>query len=216
MCRRRCEGRIGGFTLIEILLAIALISAVMVVMFEALSAIRVNEQRIEARKDRQKEIYFGYNALSHLLKNMSAVEIFNNRNRTPLFFGDGDEMVFISKHPLMFPYRVPHLVKVFLHLDRLEYLEAPLDVRQNFISFDVLRGEPQVLLNDIRRLSLSYLVWDPLLKREEWKATVNSFEGDGLPRQVLLEFTRNGRDERMVFVRRIHDSYDEIPEALYK
>ena len=212
----RSNAETSGFTLIEILLAVSLISAVMVVMFAALSAVRENARRIETLKEDRKSVYLVYHALHYLFKSMSAVEVFNSRNRTPFFFGDDDEMVFISKHPLVFPYRVPHVVGLRLHIDRLEYLEAFLDVRQNFLSFDILRGEPHVLMRDIRRVDISYLVWDDLLKREEWKRAVNTFEGDGLPSQILLEISTKTGEERMLFRRQIFDTYDEIPEAFFK
>ena len=76
------KNKSSGFTLIEIVIVIALTSIVMVTIFQALDRVRTNESRFDEQREGEKNLYLLYHRLDTLFKNTSSFKVFNNQENS--------------------------------------------------------------------------------------------------------------------------------------
>jgi len=184
----------------------------MILLFDAFSGIRKSDAKIEQNTLLAKNIYIFSNYMSQLIKNMSAVLVFNNINKTLFFYGERDSMVFLSKSPIYYPLHVLHFVGLEWENDQLNYKEKIFNIGENVNSFDVFDESPFVLLKDIKNLEIHYYVWDSLANRFEWKSGINTFDGDELPSRVMFEFSYAQKIHKFIFNRFLYEYNKNIPK----
>jgi hypothetical protein len=143
---------------------------------------------------------------------MSSVQVFNNVQKTLFFYGRKDQMVFLSKYPIQYPFHVLHFVGIEWERDQLMYQERMFNVGENVNSFDVFDDSPIVLLKEIKNLRIHYYVWDSLVSRYEWKDEINTFGGDELPILVNIEFSYGQKHRQFIFRRFLNEFYKNIPK----
>jgi len=208
-----------GYTLLEILISITLLSLLLIVLFESLTAIRNTSSKIETKKNIEKDIYMLFTRLSNLFKNLSSIKVFNNISKSYYFLGTEDEIIFISKDPIIFSYPVPHYVDIKFNRDRhrLEYREKIyLESGKYAVSFNFSNEPYDILLDDVGDFNISYLTWDNISRKLEWQKYIDSFKKDIIPLKIKIEISRDKRDYQFIFKRLINEEYNELPAILFK
>jgi len=195
-----------GYTLIEIVIAITLMSILLIVLFGSINALRSKAAKIEKKTGIEKEVYLFFNRFSHLVKHRSSIQVFNNISISSFFWGNREEMIFISRHPLFYPYRIPHYVNVAFHQNRLEYREKIfLQPAKKAVNFDFSDSPRDILLKDVSQYNISYWVEHPDTGKIKWKHNVNTFEGDQIPGKIKISFTFGRKHYQFVFRGFIND-----------
>ncbi|MCP5048976.1 MAG: prepilin-type N-terminal cleavage/methylation domain-containing protein [bacterium] len=214
--------RIGtrdGFTLLEIVIVISLTAMLMVTVFEALEKVRNNEERVQRTKDDEKEAYLLYHRLSDLFRNASSFKVFNGREQTGYFRGYRNGVVFLSRAPLVSPYRGVHFVELQFDKGRLLYREKMFrqpELRKP-TTFEELKDEPfYTLLEEVDRAVFQFYGWDQGAKEFLWRKAVNSFEKDQPPGELLLWMNYKGKVYNFTFPRVIIDEEKEVPVDLFR
>lgn len=207
-----------GFTLLEIVIVIAITAILTVALFEALDRVRRNEARFRQKQETEKEIYLLYNGLSAFFKNLSQYMVFNNREETPFFQGGKEGLIGLTQCPLIAPGHGLRFAELRFDKKNRRLLYREKDFRESrpekgaFITFEELAKEPfYPLLEDVRALEFLYFSWDAGNRRYEWKERLDTFKRDSLPRQVLLRLDHGGRRCEMSFHRIIQDRNVVIP-----
>jgi prepilin-type N-terminal cleavage/methylation domain-containing protein len=208
-----------GFTLLELVSVIMLIAVLMVTMFGALDQVRDNEERSRQSKDEEKEAYLLFHRLSPLFKNMSTYKLYSGREYADYFRGTGRGMVFLSRSPLVSPFRTVHIVELMFDRGRILYREKalrPKDQGQPF-SFMELKDEPFIpLLEQLDAAVFQYLVWDNRAGDWVWKPQLNSFDKDPSPDEVMVRLRIKGKAYMFTFPRAIVDKIEEAPGDLFQ
>jgi prepilin-type N-terminal cleavage/methylation domain-containing protein len=207
----------AGFTLIEIVIVIALTSIVMVMIFQALGRVRTNEARFDAQREGEKDLYFLYNRLDNLFKNTSSFQVFNNREHSVYFLGTGHEVIFLSRAPLISTYRGLYFIQLRFEKGVILYREKMFQAAEtgDFISFAELENEPfYPLLENVVHARFQYYLPDSGVGDYGWREVVNSFEKDPLPLRVSLDLSVGGNRYDFLFYMVIHDENQDIPDQL--
>ncbi len=206
-----------GFTLVEIVIVIALASFLLVTVFQALDRVKENEIRFDTERNEEKEIYLLFDRLSGLFKNMSSFAVFNNLEQTLYFHGTADGAIFLSRSPLMAPYPSVYLVEIRFREGKILYREKPFrqDSTAVSFSFDEMKEAPfYTLLEGPTGFRLDYYIWDEGAESYSWETGVDSFEKDPLPLQVSLRVVYKSKEYSMLFQKVITDKNEEIPPQL--
>ncbi len=208
-----------GFTLLEIVIVIALTAVLMMTIFQALAKVRENEARTQQKKDEEKSVYLLFHRLGDLFKNRSSFTVFNGRDETVYFRGSSSGAVFLSRAPLVSPYRGVHFVelrfvnKKILYREKIFRQEKPGDP----ISFEQLKEEPFLpLLEEVEQAAFQYFGWDNGARNFLWKSNLNSFEKDTPPDEILLRVTYRGKGYELIFPKVIIDKNEEVPVDLFR
>ena len=206
-----------GFTLIEIIVVIVLTSTLMVLVTTALSKVRLNEIKIEKKKNFESDMYVLHNSLSSLLKNVSSFIIFNNRNRTNYFLGKDNEITFLSKNPIIFPYQTNHFIKISFNKGKLLYREKKFRIENLNVSFDEFNEEETfTLFENIKKVEFSFFTWHKGLKKYVWKDYLNTFEGDLLPLKIKIILMIKEKEYKFKFNCLLRDKNEKIPAQFLK
>jgi prepilin-type N-terminal cleavage/methylation domain-containing protein len=208
-----------GFTLLEIVVVVALTAILMVTVFQALAKVKENEVRSQRVKDNEKAAYLFFNRLSDLFKNMSSSRFFNGRELEPFFWGNGKRAVFLSRAPLVSPYGGIHMVELMFQKHTLFYREIPFPGLQQgeSVSFDHLKEEIFLpLLQEVQNLSMQYFTWDTGRRNFMWKKNIDTFKNDSLPGEVQLSMTYQGHLYVFNFPKIIMDENQEVPGDLFQ
>lgn len=209
----------AGFTLIELVIVIMLTAVLMVTMFEALDKVRDNEERVRQNKNEEKEAYLLFHRLSPLFKNMSSFKLFDGRGYSFYFRGTGNGAVFLSRSPLVSPFRTVHMVELRMDRGRLLYREKMLrgkdqGGRFNFMELSDVQFLP--LVEEIEAARFRYLVWDTRAGDWVWKTQLNTFDKDTAPDEVRLQVNLKGKVYDYSFVRAIEDNPEETPGDIFQ
>jgi len=213
------ETKTGGFTLVEIIVVIALTSIIMVMIFQALNRVKTTEAKFERQRDDEKDIYLLFMRLTNLFKNTSSFEVFNNREYSVYFRGAHKGMVFLSRVPLISPYGGVYFVEIRFEKKVILYREKPFRGKGegDFISFDELAGETfYPLLENVENIQFQYYLWDKGVGDFVWKKEVNAFEKDPLPLKVWFHLVYEGKVYNLLFPKVIKDKNEQIPAELFR
>lgn len=216
---KETKTKINGFTLLEILVVIALTSILMVTVFQALHRVRKNEAKFQRQRDDEKDVYLLFYRMSNLFKNTSSLEVFNNREFSVYFRGEGGGMTFLSRAPLISPYGGVYFIEMRFEKNKILYREKNFIGRgdADFVSFAELESEAfYTLLEDVEGARFQYYLWDKGADDFTWKGDMNSFEKDPLPMKVGLRMLYGGRVYDLLFPKAITDKNEEIPVDLLK
>jgi prepilin-type N-terminal cleavage/methylation domain-containing protein len=195
-----------GFTLLEILISITLMSILIITLFSSISSIQNTHSKIKDIGNLEKDVYFFYNYISKLFKNMSSVIVNNNIKKSYYFLGQKHEITFVSKSPVIFPYYVPHFVNLRINEGKFEYKEKIfLESGIKPVSFDFDDATHEVLLEDIRNGEISYYILDSRDNNYIWVKQVDTFKDDPMPIKVKFTFSIENRDYEMLFNRFINE-----------
>ncbi len=206
-----------GFTLIEIVVVIVLTSILIVFITSTLSKIRLTEVKIEKKTSFDKELYLLYNSLSSLIKNVSSFFLFNNGIRTNYFLGKDNEITFLSKYPIIFPYRSKHFIKIFFRKGKLLYKEKKIQGKLLNVTFEELNEvETFTLIENITKVEFSYFTFNKVLKKYVWKNYLNTFEKDILPQKILIKLYHKEAEYKFTFNCILRDKNEKIPLQFYK
>lgn len=179
-----------GFTLLEVVISITLMSILLVVLFRSFTAIQNTASKIDERRGVEKEIYLFYNYMNGLCKSISAKKVFNNISTKQYFQGKKDEFTFMTTSPIIFPYRIPHLINIKFEENQVLYKEQIyIETAKEPVQFEFNDEEPEVLLASAEEHKIYYRVWDELKKEDVWKEEINTFERDPLPNMIHIQFT---------------------------
>jgi prepilin-type N-terminal cleavage/methylation domain-containing protein len=206
-----------GFTLIEIVIVIALTSIVMVTIFQALDRVRSNEARFDEQREGEKSLYLLYHRLDNLFKNISSFKVFNNRENSVYFLGSGKDILFLSRAPLISPHQGVYFVQLRNEKGAVLYREKMFRTAEtgDFISFAELEGEPfYLLLENVEQARFQYYLLDSGVGYYTWRETVNSFEKDPLPLKISVELLVEGNRYDFLFNKVIRDENQDIPDHL--
>ena len=208
-----------GFTLIEIVVVIALTSMIMVIIFQALGKVRTNEAKFDDQRQEEKEVYLLYNRLSNLFKNTSSFKVFNNREESLYFQGTGNDMIFFSRSPLISRWGGIYFIEIHYDGQRLLYREKPYREPEegNFVTFEEIRNETfHTLLDNVEQAGFQYNILDSGVGDYVWREGLNSYEKDPLPRQIALDLVVAGKPYSLLFYKVIEDEPKEVPEYLFR
>jgi prepilin-type N-terminal cleavage/methylation domain-containing protein len=208
-----------GFTLIEIVIVIVLTSILIVTIFQALGRVRRNEAKFDEQREGEREVYLLYHRLENLFKNTSSYKVFNNREQAFYFQGSENEMIFLSRSPLLSPYGGIHFVDLYFREGKILYREKMFREPEegNFISFEELAGQRfYPLLEEVDRVRFQYYLYDEGIPGFTWRGVVNSFEKDPLPLMVSFDIVYDGKEYNFIFHKVITDESKEIPTHLLK
>ena len=217
--RKNTPPKADGFTLIEIIVVIALTAIIMVTIFQALHRVKLNELKFERQREDEKDIYFLFTRLTNLFKNTSSLEVFNNREFSVYFRGAQKGMIFLSRVPLISPYGGVYFIEIRFEKNVILYREKPFRGKGegDFISFDELAGETfYPLLDHVENVQLQYYLWDKGEGDFLWKREVNAYEKDPLPLKVWVHLVYGGQAYDMIFPKVIKDKNEQIPADLFK
>jgi len=209
----------GGFTLIEIVIVIALTSIIMVMIFQALTKVRENETKFADQRQEEKEIYLLHNRLSNLFNNLSSFKVFNNREETVYFKGTVNDMIFFSRAPLISRWGGIYFIQLYFDGQRLLYREMPYrDPEEGgFVTFEEIRQETfHTLVNNVSQANFQYYILDDGVGGFAWLNSINTYEKDPLPLRVSLELIVEEKQYSLLFYKVIKDESQEIPEFLLK
>ncbi len=208
-----------GFTLIEIMIVIVLTSILIVTIFQALARVRKNESKFDEQREGEREVYLLYLRLANLFKNTSSFKVFNNREQAFYFQGRENEVIFLSRCPLLSPYGGIHFVDLCFRGGKILYREKMFREPEegNFISFEELESQRfYPLLEEVDRVRFQYYLYDTGISDFTWREVVNSFEKDPLPLKVSFDILYNGKEYNFIFHKVITDESKEIPPHLLK
>lgn len=202
-----------GFTLVEVLVVIILVSLIMVIVFTALDRVRTNEDKLARLTERAKEIYLLEYRLSELFKQTSGFMVINNRQFSCYFQGDSENVVFLSRSPLFSPFRQIHWVEL-----RFDKKKQALLYRETLYS---PKNQPvwkkfEVLLNKVKHMKLDYYALDPKIGQWNWQKDVDTFLNQPLPFKMKLTLFYDKQHTEMLFQRAINDKHVVIPPPLLK
>ena len=208
-----------GFTLIEIVIVIVLTSILIVTIFQALGRVRKNESKFDEQREGEREVYLLYHRLENLFKNTSSYKVFNNREQAFYFLGSVNEMIFLSRSPLLSPYGGIHFVDLYFRDGNILYREKMFREPEegNFISFEELAGQSfYPLLEGVDGVRFQYYLYDEGIPGFIWRGVVNSFEKDPLPLMFSFDIVYDGKEYNFIFHKVITDESKEIPTHLLK
>ena len=208
-----------GFTLIEIVIVIVLTSILIVTIFQALGRVRRNESKFDEQREGEREVYLLYHRLENLFKNTSSYKVFNNREQAFYFLGSVNEMIFLSRSPLLSPYGGIHFVDLYFRDGKILYREKMFREPEegNFISFEELAGQHfYPLLEGVDGVRFQYYLYDEGIPGFTWRGVVNSFEKDPVPLVFSFDIVYDGKEYNFLFHKVITDESKEIPTHLLK
>lgn len=208
-----------GFTLIEIVIVIVLTSILIVTIFQALDRVRKYESKFDEQREGEREVYLLYHRLANLFKNTSSFKVFNNREQAFYFQGRENEVIFLSRAPLISPHGGIYFVDLRFQEEEILYREKMFRPPEegDFISFEELEDQRfYPLLGEVERVRFQYYLYDTGIADFTWKEVVNSFEKDPLPLKVSLDIVYDGKEYHFIFHKVIIDENKEIPPHLLK
>lgn len=94
--RRFTAARCGGFTLVELLIALSLLGLIMMLLFGGLRLSSRSWEGIEQRVQRTEEVRLARSFLQRALLQARKVNWTHERRLYPLFFGSGDQVEFVT------------------------------------------------------------------------------------------------------------------------
>jgi prepilin-type N-terminal cleavage/methylation domain-containing protein len=208
-----------GFTLIEVVVVVALTAILMVTVFQALAKVKENEARSQRVKDNEKTAYLTFHRLSDLFKNISSRQFFNGREISPFFRGSGKHAVFLSRAPLVSPYGGIHMVELMFKSHTLFYREISVPgLRQGeSIGFGLLKEvDFMPLFEEVQNLSMQYFSWDGGRRSYLWKKNIDTFKNDVIPQEIQLNMVYKGKLYEFNFPKLILDEDQEVPGDLFQ
>jgi len=208
-----------GFTLLELVIVVALTAILMVTVFGALDKVKNSEERVRQSKDYEKESYLLFHRLSGLFKNRSGFIIYTNGRAAEIFRGSGRGLVFLTRAPLLSYYRSLFLVELMFRDRRVYYRECPFRENDPSRPFSLrpLEQEPFLpLLEDVDKATFGYFGWNPHVKDFTSRDVVDCFAGDEGPDEVLMRMVYHDKTYDFSFPRGIIDETQEIPGDLFK
>lgn len=192
----------------------------MVTIFQALGKVKDKESRSQRRKDEQKDVYLLFHRLTDLFKNASSYQIFNGHMNSSYFLGSKEGAIFLSRAPLISPYRVLHFVELRFAQHRILYRERIFREKKQGLPMDFreLKRESFVtLLENVDRATFLYYAWDSSRLNFDWRKAVNSFEKNLPPEEMTLTLNYRGKVVQLVFPRVIIDeNSEEVPGELFQ
>lgn len=197
-----------GFTLLEVVISITLMSVLFIILFRSITAIQKTDLKIKEKRRGEKNVYLFYNYLDQIIKSQSEIPVTLNTICAPFFIGTKDEITLISRRPLIYPYAIPHFIHFKFTEKEVQYQEKMYmsSGRENSSpEFSDEDNQPETILSDISDIKLYYQVWDNTTQKPVWKDDINSTERDSMPRMVHVEFTRGGTVYQLQFRTRIND-----------
>ncbi len=205
-----------GFTLMELIISIALTAILVAVVFSAWQRTRLNEERFDKVKKIEKEIYILFHSFNGLFKNTSSVKVFYNLNSLPFFVGDEKRVLLITRESLVAALRGLHFVEIKEENGNLVYQELrmqglPEDQRPGADMFPASSPSQTILLEGIDGLGFRYLVKDESGKKDVWRNRLHSLEKDEFPAKIQLSFNYKGQEFQFEFNVILKDRYDKIP-----
>jgi general secretion pathway protein J len=137
---RRSRPRERGFTLVELVIALALISLITLLLFAGLRLGTRAWEGVEATADRTAELRVARNFLERALVQTRAVSLVVDGETVPVFAGDAETLEFVT--PLSEHVGIPGLYVLRLALE--EGRERQLVVTRWLLNPDVLAGDGDV------------------------------------------------------------------------
>ena len=133
--------RSGGFTLMELLIALSLLSLIMMLMFGGLRLGSRSWEGIEQRVQRTEEVRLARSFLQRALLQARKLNWEHERQRLPLFFGSSDQLEFVT--PLSSYVGLPGLYVVRIALvDRED--RKDLVLQRWLFNPEVLLGDGEI------------------------------------------------------------------------
>ncbi len=184
-----------GFTLLEVLLAMSLLSIMMVLLFASLRTSarswNLGEQKIA--QVNEKVVTYGF--LKRYLSNARPLWRHNDGQRVFMFQGQNQSVKFVSNMPLSSAYKGLQQFELFLdnHNDsqRLMVAVKPFSFQEN----SETEAQPQILVAQIASLKLQYYDVDAEDWAEQWQ------DKETLPAlvKVSIELTDHSPWPPMIF-----------------
>ena len=199
-----------GTTLLELLLSLMLFSLLILVLYKTVDTVKITFKKLNDEERQAKSIYLLHRQLSNLHNHISLSLVASGPDRVLFFHGTKNEVSFISEHPLLSQYRVPHLIQIGYNQGQLLYRE------RLFLNFDYQAQEvdgdhfsPDTIFSNLSDFGLKYLVRYRANKKEEWCFDVDTFKGDSMPVKVGYKFMFNGSEYELVFPIPTNYKYEE-------
>jgi general secretion pathway protein J len=197
----RGKGGSGGFTLIEVVLALTIFALLVSIVYGALSLSQRAVAKAQTSADRNQ-------------KQRSTVDLFGSyirsaypyrptpQDQTIFFDGGSDSLTFVSAYSHALGGR--GMAKIQIRAEETEdgqaalSLEETTPVRLNGDGDNAGQSQPLVLRERIKDFRFAYL--DPQLEEETWEERWDGQERRMLPRAVRLTYRdESGREVRWVF-----------------
>ena len=160
------SGRSGGFTLVEMLIALALLSLLMLTLTGALTGIGAAERRVDARLEAADDVAIAERFLQQVMgtasaRNVVAVNAAPNRAPSPWYQGSEDTLTWVGVMPGGYGGGGRHFLQLAVEQDAqggraLTLRRAPWTPDNLPPNWSAL--EPTVLLRDVSAFRLRY--WD--------------------------------------------------------
>jgi general secretion pathway protein J len=197
-----------GYTLIEVLVALAIFSSMMM-----LGGVALNQGLQQYRGLAEKGIGFWDYA-----KNLWIDKSFNSTidyyvykrgdRWFPYFKGNQEGISYISLAPLAGDLPVVIWIRneaAENGMRSLMYYELPIytrsyeDIERNYVFGDYKKGNSVKLLEAVEGIEFIFYGYDPFEKKFKW---YSNFEGErmkSLPSSVIISYQQNGKKSRLVF-----------------
>jgi prepilin-type N-terminal cleavage/methylation domain-containing protein len=184
--RRDCHIRQAGFTLIEVLVVVALCALVLAVFSQGL-ALTMQAQRSEARAlGRRDELDAVERTLRDLIERMDPGGV---SGRPPAFTGEAHEVAFTTTLPEASAGQLTRLVDVQLTLDHAHRLLLAWGPHLPNLVDPAANRQQFVLLQGVKRLDLDY--WQPAASGTGG-AWVQRWTGRDVPKLIRLRIVPEG------------------------
>lgn len=213
-----------GLTLIEILIATAILGLMMMIAWSTIKSASNARTTFEAIEDRNHEIRVGLNRLVFDLEHvyLSKNETGTTDNRLAYFIGKDDEVRFSSfGHQTLWADSNESdqtVVAYFLDDDPSARGKDALfrkELRRPSIEmpWDRLPGELDILIGAVDKLEIEYWDWKDKDWQRDWDSTKADGEADRVPTRVRIKLTyANGRGDELTMTTEARLMLEEAPQ----
>ena len=187
-----------GFTLIEVLIAIAIFSLVSTLIFYAFSQSLSLWERADKEAEKMDQLIFVNTWIKDVFHSAENLELDLQGQRTPLFIGTKERVLFLSSNPVLDRRKVTSIVRIEIRPGGIFYAEDHLFKRG--ISLDGLPAmdfdKEYPLLAGAEDGRLSYLIIENASL--VWKDEVDAGKSRAVPKAVKIEFFYKGKKMEIV------------------
>lgn len=183
--------RVHGFTLLEVMVAIALLGLIMVTLYSGLYSARLHWQAGQQKVTSTEELRLLDRVIRKYLASAMPVTHISKTRREVLFSGETDSLTFITRLPAHRGggglYQVTLKTRVDNDIKQFALFYHSLNKPNAFD--EAVNGEYVTLVNNIDGVSFSYLAMPGKDKQPEWQKDWQ--EENELPGMVRVQLWKN-------------------------
>lgn len=197
-----------GYTLIEVIIALAIFSAMVL-----LATMALDQGLKQYRGLMQKGLSFWPNAKQTWIdRSMSSIVDYyvdNDENQWfPYFRGDGDMISYVSLAPLAGDLPVAVWIvneqqdngrHSLLYYELPVYTKTVKELERDYVFGDYKKGRHIKLLDDVEDIRFKYYGYDVLEKRDIWTDRFEGKDKGVLPAVVKITYTSGGKEHMLAF-----------------